>query len=149
MKARLASLKQSFSRQWKKILPVLNRAVHKIKSFLKTRKGKWITAFLILGTWYWFCLPSNLFSDPICTVLVDKDGKLLGAKISSDGQWRFPGRTTVPYKFAQCIVQYEDRSFYHHPGFNPLAFGRAMKQNLKNKRIVSGEIGRASCRERV
>jgi penicillin-binding protein 1C len=106
--------------------------------FLKTKKGKWFTAFFILGIFYAFCLPKQLFTDPTSTVLLDKDGKLLGAKIADDGQWRFPDRKTVPYKFAECIIQYEDRSFYSHPGFNPLAFGRALKQNYKNGRTVSG-----------
>ncbi len=138
MRAPFQRFLQKVIKLWKFILPYLKLWSYKIKSFLKTRKGKWITAILILTTFYAFCLPRNLFSDPTCTVLLDKDGKLLGAKIASDGQWRFPERKTVPYKFAQCIVQYEDRAFYHHPGFNPFSFGRALKQNLKNKRIVSG-----------
>ncbi|HET6991502.1 MAG TPA: transglycosylase domain-containing protein, partial [Bacteroidia bacterium] len=138
MKVRPAILRDKISALWKRILPHLKFVGNKLKLFLSTRRGKWITAILILGTLYAFCLPRQLFSDPTCTVLLDKDGKLLGAQIASDGQWRFPERKTVPYKFAQCIIQYEDRSFYNHPGFNPLAFGRALKQNLKNKRIVSG-----------
>ncbi|CAN5835632.1 penicillin-binding protein 1C [soil metagenome] len=138
MKARLAVLIQQINRLWIKSMPVLKRLGNKIKAFLKTRKGKWITAILILGTWYAFCLPAQLFSDPTCTVLLDKDGKLLGAKIASDGQWRFPERKTVPYKFAQCIIQFEDRYYYRHPGFNPLAIVRAVKQNAKNKKVTSG-----------
>lgn len=107
-------------------------------NFLKKRKGRWITLLLLLGIFYAFCLPKHLFTDPTSTVLLDKDGKLLGAKIASDGQWRFPERKNVPYKFAQCIIQYEDRQFYSHPGFNPFSFGRALKQNFKNGRVVSG-----------
>ncbi len=138
MKARLSIFLQRMKSMWMQIRPVLNRAGNKIKSFLKTRKGKWITAFLILGIWYALCLPVNLFSDPTCTVLLDKDGKLLGAKIASDGQWRFPERKTVPYKFAQCIVQFEDRYYFKHPGVNPLAIIRALKQNAKDKKVTSG-----------
>src|ERR1044072_2558361 len=88
-------------------------------NFLKKRKGRWITALLIFGIFYAFCLPGKLFTDSTITILLDKNGKVLGAKIASDGQWRFPERKKVPYKFAQCIIQYEDRQFYSHPGFNP------------------------------
>ncbi len=107
-------------------------------NFLKKKKGKWITLLFILGIFYAFCLPNKLFTDPTSTVLLDKDGNLLGAKIADDGQWRFPERKGVPYKFAQCIIQYEDRAFYSHFGFNPFSFGRAIRQNLKNGRVVSG-----------
>lgn len=132
-----------FKKIWKKIFPEkLWESIKKLPGrywrFLKTKKGKWITGLLIAGIAYAFCLPSELFSDPTSTVLLDKDGELLGAKIASDGQWRFPERKTVPDKFAKCIVQYEDRQFYNHPGFNPVAFGRAIKQNFTKGKIVSG-----------
>lgn len=120
------------------IRPALKRSFAWYWRFLKTRKGKWITGMLVLGIAYAFCLPSKLFSDPTSTVLLDKDGELLGARIADDGQWRFPERSSVPEKFATCIIQYEDRSFYSHPGVNPLAFGRAIRQNFSKGKIVSG-----------
>ncbi|MBI5917486.1 MAG: penicillin-binding protein 1C [Bacteroidetes bacterium] len=87
---------------------------------------------------YWFCLPSPLFKDPTCMVLEAKDGSLLGARIAADGQWRFPYEAVVPEKFGKAIIEFEDRRFYSHPGFDPLAFGRAMRQNLKSRSVVSG-----------
>lgn len=83
-------------------------------------------------------MPDVLFSDPTSTVILDRDGKLLGARIANDGQWRFPERTTVPYKFAQCLIQFEDRQFYNHPGVNPVAIFRAIKQNTSSGKVVSG-----------
>ncbi len=71
-------------------------------------------------------------------VLEARDGSLLGARISADGQWRFPHNESVPEKFQKAIVEFEDNRFFSHPGFDPLAFGRAMWQNLKNRRVVSG-----------
>lgn len=41
-------------------------------------------------------------------------------------------------KIKQCLITFEDKHFYHHWGVNPLATGRALYQNLKNKRVVSG-----------
>jgi penicillin-binding protein 1C len=128
----------AFSAARKKLSAFAGVAGKKLLAFIKTRRGRWITALLILGIIYAFCLPRKLFSDPTSTVLLDRNGMLLGARIAADGQWRFPERTTVPEKFAQCIVQYEDRQFYRHPGVNPAAFIRAVRQNFSNGRVVSG-----------
>ncbi|HEY6161326.1 MAG TPA: penicillin-binding protein 1C, partial [Bacteroidia bacterium] len=89
---------------------------------MKWRRRAFTWSLLFL--WFWFCLPSQLFNDPTCTVLDDKNGNLMCAQIASDGQWRFPYDDSVPEKFEKCIVQFEDRSFYHHLGVNPLALAR-------------------------
>ena len=87
---------------------------------------------------YIFCLPWQLFHVPYSTVVTDRNEELLGARIASDGQWRFPPRKTTPEKIKQCLITFEDKHFYHHWGVNPLSTGRALYQNLKNKRVVSG-----------
>ena len=95
-----------------------------------------ILAFLVTG--YIFCLPRHLFHVPYSTVVTDRNVELLGARIASDGQWRFPPRNTTPEKIKECLITFEDKHFYHHWGVNPFAIGRAFYQNVKNKRIVSG-----------
>ena len=95
-----------------------------------------ILAFLVTG--YIFCLPRHLFHVPYSTVVTDRNEELLGARIASDGQWRFPLRNTTPEKIKECLITFEDKHFYHHWGVNPFAIGRAFYQNVKNKRIVSG-----------
>ena len=95
-----------------------------------------LITILVIG--YIFCLPRQLFHVPYSTVVTDRNGELLGARIASDGQWRFPPRTTTPEKIKQCLITFEDRHFYHHWGVNPVSISRAAYQNLKNKRIVSG-----------
>ncbi|MCB0807480.1 MAG: penicillin-binding protein 1C [Bacteroidales bacterium] len=92
----------------------------------------------LLAIAFWFCLPEPLFDDPYSTVIEDRKGKLLGAKIAEDGQWRFPYRDTVPDKFAKSIVLFEDRYFFWHPGINPVSLFRAAIQNAKEGEIVSG-----------
>lgn len=87
---------------------------------------------------YLFCLPRKLFDVSYATVVTDRYGNLLGARIASDGQWRFPPNDTVPEKFRRCIIAYEDQYFDYHFGVNPLAIGRAFKQNIQKRRIVSG-----------
>ena len=95
-----------------------------------------ILAFLVTG--YIFCLPRHLFHVPYSTEVTDRNEELLGARIASDGQWRFPPRNTTPEKIKECLITFEDKHFYHHWGVNPFAIGRAFYQNVKNKRIVSG-----------
>jgi penicillin-binding protein 1C len=116
----------------------LNSIKCRLVSFYKNHWKKiWIALAATLLS-YWFCLPDPLFNDPTCMVLEARDGALLGARIAADGQWRFPHSSQVPDKFQQAIIEFEDRRFLYHPGFDPLAFGRAMQQNIKNKSVVSG-----------
>jgi penicillin-binding protein 1C len=82
--------------------------------------------------------PLPEFDDPLSTVVEARDGTLLGARIASDGQWRFPAGGAVPEKFRKAILSYEDRYFYFHPGVNPVALLRALAINLKNHEIRSG-----------
>jgi penicillin-binding protein 1C len=93
---------------------------------------------LALVIWFAFALPSPLFLSPTSYVLEAADGALLSATIARDGQWRFPPADSVPDKFAQCIIAYEDKRFYKHPGVDLLAMARAMRQNFRARGIVSG-----------
>ena len=85
-----------------------------------------------------FCLPRQLFRVPYTTVVTDRRGDLLGARIALDGQWRFPASDTVPEKFKQCLIEFEDRYYRYHWGVNPVSLCRALYSNIKSKRIVSG-----------
>jgi penicillin-binding protein 1C len=85
-----------------------------------------------------FALPSKLFLSPTSYVVEASNGDLLSAAIAKDGQWRFPVADTIPEKFAQCLVAFEDKRFYQHPGVDLVAMARAMRQNLKAKSVVSG-----------
>ena len=93
----------------------------------------------LFGIWYaFYAIPTKLFHTPYSTLLLDRNGKLLGASIATDGQWRFPEMDSVPVKFEKALLSFEDQYFYYHPGFNPAALLRALYLNLKNGRIVSG-----------
>lgn len=102
------------------------------------RKKWWLTATTFLLLLYTFSLPSRLFKTPTSFVIEDSNGELLSATIATDGQWRFPADKQVPDKFAKCIVAYEDKRFYYHWGVDMLALGRAIKQNLRNRKVISG-----------
>ncbi len=103
-------------------------------------KYKWhlLGVVTLIVTGYYFSLPGELFDDPYSTVLEDANGELLSASIAADGQWRFPETTGVPQKFYEALVTYEDKRFNSHPGVDVLSLGRAVKQNIQDRSIVSG-----------
>lgn len=117
----------------------MRSGLNRLKSFIKKPKVLIILVFLLVsGIAFWFCLPAPLFNSPTSYLIDDADGQLLGAAIASDGQWRFPPNKDIPEKFRQCIISFEDKRFMHHPGFDPLAFARAIKQNFRSKKVESG-----------
>jgi len=82
--------------------------------------------FAILLLAYWYILPKPLFKSPYSTVIEDRDGQLLGARIANDGQWRFPKSKNIPSNFATALTTFEDKRFYQHWGIDPRAFLRAL-----------------------
>lgn len=101
------------------------------KKILWTVAGILVLAFV-------FCLPNPLFDDPMSTVLEDRQGNLMAAKIADDGQWRFPESDSLPLKFTKALTYFEDEFFFQHPGVNPFSLFRALKQNLIAGKTVSG-----------
>jgi penicillin-binding protein 1C len=112
--------------------------INSIKNIFKKKRVKYIFIFIVLFCLFWSFLPSHLFTAPVCTVLEDRSGQLLGARIADDGQWRFPSRNDVPEKFCKAIIHYEDKHFYRHWGVNPFSLSRALIQNVRAAKIVSG-----------
>jgi penicillin-binding protein 1C len=105
----------------------------------RVKKYRWVLVFLVLlSVFYFFSLPKQLFHSPYSTILEDKYGQLLSASIATDGQWRFPEQNQIPKKFEEAIVLYEDKRFHSHIGVDVISLGRAIKQNLKAGRVISG-----------
>jgi penicillin-binding protein 1C len=109
----------------------------------KLQLKKWgkrvmILSCLTFAIWYIFFLPKKLFTDSTSTVLLDRNGVLLGARIAADGQWRFSASQKIPEKFETCLIAFEDRKFYDHFGISIRGIGRAIVQNVKKRKIVTG-----------
>lgn len=105
-----------------------------------SQRKKYVFGGVLVGIILFFLIPipDPLFSDPYCTILESRKGELLSAKIAKDGQWRFPEGQEMPEKFSTCIRLFEDEYFYYHPGINPVSMIRAVNQNWKAGKIVSG-----------
>lgn len=109
------------------------------QNLLTTRSGAIAFAFVIsMVMAYLLCLPSPLFKTPLSRVIEAENGDLLSARIAEDGQWRIPATDGLPEAYIQSMIEFEDRRFYHHQGTDPLAFFRALLQNLRQGRVVSG-----------
>lgn len=101
--------------------------------------------FFICFLGWWFLLPVPLFHSSYSTVVLDRDQRVLGVRVSDDEQLRFRGAGRLPAKYAAAVMVFEDKRFMLHNGVDWLALGRALGQNLSSRRIVSGEA-RFRCR---
>lgn len=103
------------------------------------RKILLLTLIVSLCVYFYFLLPHPLFHVHYSTIVYDKHGQLLGTRIAADDQWRFPPDSdTLNSKYVTSLVLYEDKRFYRHCGVDLLALGRAIRQNVLRKHVVSG-----------
>ena len=76
---------------------------------------------------------------PYSLVIDDRNGRLLHAYLAADGAWRLrTPPTEIPDRLKKILIQREDRWFYYHPGVNPVSLLRALLQNMRGGRRVSG-----------
>jgi len=111
--------------------------IQKLFTIVKLR-WKWVAAFFTGFLLWFFLIPAPSFTDPTSTVVLSEEGVLIGARIAADGQWRFPMTDEVPDNYRKALLIYEDRTFFYHPGINPISLIRAVYLNLKYKKFVSG-----------
>ena len=105
--------------------------------FKKPRNISYIVVLTMLLL-YVFSIPRNFLDKPTSTVIYCRDGRLMGARIADDGQWRFPPADSLPEKYVKALVLFEDKRFYRHIGVDPFAMARALRQNISERRTVSG-----------
>ncbi|MEW6754966.1 MAG: penicillin-binding protein 1C, partial [Candidatus Latescibacterota bacterium] len=85
-------------------------------------------------------LPTPLFPVDYCPVVTDAEGRLLRVFLNRRQQWHLPPRPDqpVPGRLETAVLCFEDRRFRVHPGVDPLAMARALRQALQAGRVVSG-----------
>ncbi|MCA9688270.1 MAG: penicillin-binding protein 1C [Nannocystaceae bacterium] len=71
--------------------------------------------------------------------VLDRDGALLRELPSEEG---FRGRAVtiddIGGRLVQATLTSEDSEFYRHDGVDPLAIARAMEQNVRHRKLISG-----------
>lgn len=80
--------------------------------------------------------PDLLGKIPFAGMILDSKGQLLKASLSEDEKYRIyiPLEKVAPFA-VECLLAYEDRHFYQHPGVNPLAMLRALLQWPFSRRL--------------
>ncbi|HID32836.1 MAG TPA: penicillin-binding protein 1C [bacterium (Candidatus Stahlbacteria)] len=92
--------------------------------------------FLVLI--YAIPLPTGL-SPPYSKVVRFRDRSVMRIYLTPDEQYRiFLPLSSIDPLLIEATIQYEDRYFWFHPGFNPISLIRALYQNIRAGRIVSG-----------
>ncbi|MBN1117058.1 MAG: penicillin-binding protein 1C [Bacteroidales bacterium] len=107
--------------------------------FLKRRKR----AVIILAALFLFLLfpiEKPLVGNEYSRVITDKNGRIMRVFLTSDEQYCLPPEFNkeIPEKLKEAVIHFEDKYFRYHPGINPVSLFRAVVQNIKGKRIVSG-----------
>ena len=99
-----------------------------------------ILSVLIIGfTITYLSTPYALkYSNDYSQIISDTSKQILNVKLSKDEQWRFASTVNIPIKLQKCIITFEDKRFYTHFGIDIFAIARALMQNIKSKRIISG-----------
>ena len=115
------------------------------RKFRRRGSSLFFSGVAVLVLMFAVSLPDPLFSSYYSPALYDRNGKLLGAMVAFDGQWRFPegsfrsaGGPALNEKFAEAIIESEDKRFRNHAGVDFFALGRALIQNLRGAKVVSG-----------
>ncbi|MFN8318372.1 MAG: penicillin-binding protein 1C [Saprospiraceae bacterium] len=107
-----------------------------ISPSLRNKSNKYCWIFIVIAGVFiaspLVILPIPLFKSPLSTAVVDEEGQLLGARIATDGQWRFGAGKTVPQKFVCALLNYEDRHFYQHPGVDVKSMGAAILSQMSS-----------------
>jgi penicillin-binding protein 1C len=111
--------------------------IKKIKRYVKRAFLGIIIFFVLLLLLNWiFPLPDRI---EYSTIITDHKGTVIHAFLTSDQQWRM--KTTldeISPLLRKTIIAKEDKRFYHHPGVDPLAMGRAFFKNISKAKRTSG-----------
>ncbi|MGM0443555.1 MAG: penicillin-binding protein 1C [Fibrobacterota bacterium] len=95
----------------------------------------------VLGTVLFFARPpKNLFSPDYAISFFSRRKTLLKSYVSDREQYRFPlsSNDTLPDRYVQALLTFEDKRFFSHGGIDLRALARASLQNIRAGRIVSG-----------
>jgi penicillin-binding protein 1C len=110
---------------------------HHIKKLSKRLLVLLIAAFIIFFTCnVLFPLPDKI---EYSTIITDNKGEVIHAFLTKDEKWRMKTNLDeISPLLRKTIIAKEDRYFFHHPGVNPVAMGRAVIKNIFRMKRTSG-----------
>ena len=95
-----------------------------------------VALLLFFGVDFLFPINTDV---PYSTVVTARDGSMLHAFLSRDDKWRmYAELSDITPTLRDAILYKEDKYFYYHPGFNPVAILRAAGRNVLMGRRTSG-----------
>jgi penicillin-binding protein 1C len=114
--------------------------IHKLKA---NKKKLYFSTFILLFPVMLFFICNLLFPLDIeisySQIILADDGTVLHTSLSRDDKWRMKTELSeiVP-QLREALIYKEDRYFYYHPGFNPVAIVRALFNNIIHGKKTSG-----------
>lgn len=72
------------------------------------------------------------------TEILDRTGKIVLYDVITDQDRRFTPLSDVPASLRDATISIEDKDFYKHQGFDPLAIPRIIKNVVINRRLIGG-----------
>jgi penicillin-binding protein 1C len=79
------------------------------------------------------------FPNCYSTLIFDKENQLLRVFLAEDDQVRFPPpEGHLPEKYQACLLNYEDRRYFYHPGVDPVSLVGAVITNMKSGTRIRG-----------
>ncbi len=95
-----------------------------------------VAGFALLNARYPLDIESRLNTS---VTVYAKDGDVLRQFATDSGIYRIPvNANQVSDYYLTCLLEYEDKYFYHHFGVNPFSLVRAAYQQLRYGRVISG-----------
>jgi penicillin-binding protein 1C len=72
------------------------------------------------------------------TEILDRTGETVLYDVITDQDRRFTPLSDVPQSLRDATISIEDKDFYKHQGFDPLAVPRIIKNVIVNRRLIGG-----------
>jgi len=72
------------------------------------------------------------------TEILDRTGETVLYDVITDQDRRFTPLSDVPQSLKDATISIEDKDFYKHKGFDPLAIPRIIKNVIVNQRLIGG-----------
>jgi len=84
-------------------------------------------------------LPVEKLNRDRSTAVYSSNDELLSLYLANDDYWRMETEIKdVPEFLRNAVIEYEDKYFYYHPGFNPVSLIRALITNIRSRDVVCG-----------